>query len=244
MNSRLTPAKRWKNSCGTRPKIRPARGRERFLAPLVSGSGKLEAMEFFRRVTGPVRRLGVFPGTFNPVTVAHLALAEAAVASLDEVLFVLPREFPHKPYSGASFADRIGMLGAALADAPSFSLASTEGGLFADIAVECRQEYGEGVHLAFLCGRDAAERVVDWDYGQPGAFAGMLRGFDMLVAARGGDYRPAGQIRESVRRLELEPEFSGVSATEIRRRLACGEAWEHMVPPEIREMVRRLYRAR
>ena len=136
------------------------------------------------------------------------------------------------------------MLGAALADAPSFSLASSEGGLFADIAVECRREYGEGVHLSFLCGRDAAERVVSWDYGEPGAIAGMLRGFDMLVAARDGDYLPSPLVRESVRGLELEPEFDGVSATEIRRRLACGGPWEHMAPAKIREMVRRVYRPR
>ena len=116
-------------------------------------------MEFFRRVPGPPARLGVFPGTFNPVTVAHLALAKAALDSVDEVLFVLPREFPHKRYSGASFEERVEMLCASLADAPAFSLAATAGGLFAEIAVECRQAYGEGVHLSFLCGRDAAERV-------------------------------------------------------------------------------------
>ena len=41
--------------------------------------------------------------------------------SVDEVLFVLPREFPHKEYSGASFVERIEMLRAAVADGPAFS---------------------------------------------------------------------------------------------------------------------------
>src|ERR1039457_6424431 len=98
-------------------------------------------MEFFRRAPGRPARLGVFPGTFNPVTVAHMALAGAALSSVDEVVFALPREFPHKPYSGATFTERIEMLAAAIADQPAFSLASTEGGLFAEIAVECRQAY-------------------------------------------------------------------------------------------------------
>ena len=199
-------------------------------------------MEFFRRAPGPPARLGVFPGTFNPVTVAHLALARAAMASVDELLFVLPREFPHKEYAGAAFTERVEMLCAALADAPAFSLASTAGGLFAEIAAECRQAYGEGIHLSFLCGRDAAERVANWDYGQPGAFAGMLRGFELLVAARGGDYAPAPQLRARVRRLELAAEFDGVSATEVRRRIARGEPWEQMAPAAIRETVRRIYR--
>jgi nicotinate-nucleotide adenylyltransferase len=160
---------------------------------------------------------------------------------VDEVLFVLPREFPHKPYSGATFAQRLEMLRASMADEPAFSLASSEGGLFAEIAAECRQAYGESVSLSFLCGRDAAERVAGWDYGEPDAFAGMLSAFDLLVAARGGDYCPAPQLGKSVRRLEFAPVFENVSATEIRRRIACGEPWEHMAPPAIRETVRRIY---
>ncbi|MGD0784120.1 MAG: adenylyltransferase/cytidyltransferase family protein, partial [Candidatus Aminicenantales bacterium] len=78
-------------------------------------------MDFFRRLSGAPARLGVLPGTFNPVTVAHLALARAALAVVDEVLFVLPREFPHKEYAGASFDQRIEMLHAALAEEDAFS---------------------------------------------------------------------------------------------------------------------------
>ncbi len=198
-------------------------------------------MEFFRRAPGPSARLGVFPGTFNPVTVAHMALAAAALSSVDEVVFVLPRDFPHKPYSGATFTQRLEMLAAAIAEEPAFSLASAKGGLFAEIAAECRQAYPQPVSLSFLCGRDAAERVAGWDYGELDAFAGMLRGFDLLVAARGGEYHPEPKIGGKVRRLELGVGFDGVSATEIRRRIASGEPWEHMVPPAVRESVRRLY---
>src|SRR5437764_13792105 len=99
-------------------------------------------------------RLGILPGTFNPPTRAHLALAEAALKHVDEVLFVLPREFPHKVYEGASFDERMEMLRAA-ADQPRFSIASTGGGLFIEIARECRETYGDAA-LCFLCGRDAA----------------------------------------------------------------------------------------
>src|SRR5215471_17562401 len=113
-------------------------------------------MEFFRRATGVPARLGIFPGTFNPVTVAHLALARAALSHVDEIVFVLPREFPHKNYSGASFEDRVAMLLAA-AIATAFSIATTESGLFIDIVRECRAAYGDDVRLACLCGRDAAE---------------------------------------------------------------------------------------
>src|ERR1039457_6294466 len=99
-------------------------------------------MEFLWRSAGRHGRLGVFPGTFNPVTVAHVALAEGALAVVDEVVFVLPRQFPHKTYSGASFEQRVELLCMALEGRPRFSVAASEGGLFAEIAGECRDVYG------------------------------------------------------------------------------------------------------
>jgi nicotinic acid mononucleotide adenylyltransferase len=110
-----------------------------------------------------------------------------------------------------------------------------------DIAAECRQAYGADVRLSFLCGRDAAERVAGWDYGRPDAFAGMLGDFGLLVAARGGGYRPPPPIQAAVRHLALAPEFDGVSATEVRLRVARGAPWEHMVPDAIRERVASIY---
>jgi nicotinate-nucleotide adenylyltransferase len=199
-------------------------------------------MEFFRRRAGSPARLGILPGTFNPVTIAHLALAEAGLRWVDEVLFVLPRELPHKEFTGASFAERIAMLGAALAGQPAFSLASSEGGLFLEIAAECRREYGADVRLWFLCGRDAAERIVDWDYGQPGALRAMLRGFGLLVAGREGSYNPPPEIRQAIHPLELPGEYDAVSATGVREGIARGEPGDLMIPEAARALARRIYR--
>src|SRR5580658_5803721 len=106
-------------------------------------------MEFIRRsgarsstALRPPKRVGILPGAFNPVTVAHLALARAALSQVAEVVFVLPQVFPHKPYHGAQFAARVEMLRAAIADEPAFSLAAADGGLFVEIAAECRKTYG------------------------------------------------------------------------------------------------------
>jgi nicotinate-nucleotide adenylyltransferase len=196
-------------------------------------------MLFFRRASVAAKRLGILPGSFNPVTVAHLALARAALAHVDEVVFVLPRVFPHKDYSGASFDDRVAMLRAAV-DEPAFSIATADGGMFIEIARECRAAYGADVGLAFLCGRDAAERIAGWDYGRPEAFAEMLGEFELLVAERDGRYEPAPEHSGAVRRLEA-PGTEAVSATEIRERAARGEAWEHLVPAAARELARRVY---
>jgi nicotinate-nucleotide adenylyltransferase len=196
-------------------------------------------MVFLRRASIAPKRLGIFPGAFNPVTVAHVALAQAALAHVDEVVFVLPRVFPHKDYAGASFDDRLAMLDAALDD-PAFSIATTDAGLFVDIASECRAEYGDGVGIALLCGRDAAERIAGWDYGRPDAFAEMLRGFDLLVAARDGQYDPPAEFAPAIRRLNPAGTES-VSATDVRERANRGEAWEHLVPAAARALARRIY---
>ena len=200
-------------------------------------------MEFFWRSPGRPGRLGVFPGTFNPVTVAHMALAEGALAVADEVVFVLPRQFPHKAYRGASFVQRAELLGLAVGGRPRYSVAASEGGLFAEIADECREAYGAEVRLSFLCGRDAAERVANWDYGKPGAFQEMLRQFDVLVAARSGEYAAPESLAGSFGRLELTGAWDHVSASEVRRRIGQGEPWEHLVPPAIRRRVGEIYGA-
>lgn len=186
-------------------------------------------------------RLGILPGTFNPITVAHVALARAALSHVDEVVYILPRVFPHKPYDRASFAQRVQLLSEAAGQDPGFSVAAADGGLFVEIAAECRAAYGNQVAFTFLCGRDAAERMVNWDYGRPDALGDMLRQFDLLVAARGGEYKPPAEFRAAIRSMELAGEFDHVSATEVRGLIARGEAWEHLVPAAIRQRVKEIY---
>ena len=198
-------------------------------------------MRFLRHAANHPHRLGVLPGSFNPVTVAHLALAEAALDTVDEVVFILPRHFPHKTYSGAGFEQRAELLTMALGPQPRFSAAVSDGGLFIEIAAECRAAYGEPVRLSFLCGRDAAERIANWDYGDPDAFPRMLAAFDLLVAARGGEYSPPESLSASFARLELNGAFDHISASEVRARIAAGEPWEHLVPAAVRRRVCEIY---
>jgi nicotinate (nicotinamide) nucleotide adenylyltransferase len=198
-------------------------------------------MEFFQRAAAHPRRLGVFPGTFNPPTRAHVALARAALASVDEVVFVLPRELPHKTFEGGSFEDRVRMLEAALAGEQRFSIAASRGGLFIEIARECRDAYGPEADLYFLCGRDAAERIVNWDYGRPGAIGEQLCEYQLLVAPRQGGYDAPADLRGRIHTLDRGND--NVSASEVRRRIRRGEPWEELVPERIVGMVREIYSA-
>jgi nicotinate (nicotinamide) nucleotide adenylyltransferase len=193
-------------------------------------------MQFYRRPESAPATLGILPGTFNPITVAHLALAEAGLTMVDQVLLVLPRVLPHKSWSGATFEDRLALVLDAVADQDRMAVGSTTRGLFVEIADECRHAYGSHVRLSFLCGADAAQRIANWDYGDPEAFAQMMRQFDLLVAERGD------QFALPHRPLKLAGDHATVSATEVRERIARGEPWEHLVPGRVRDRVREIYR--
>jgi nicotinate-nucleotide adenylyltransferase len=202
-------------------------------------------MQFLSRHLAQPARLGILPGSFNPPTRAHLALAEAALADLDEVVLVLPRAFPHKNYHGASFAQRAQMLLALLEHRPRLAAATTEGGLFIEIAQEFRAAYAPSVELSFVCGRDAAERMIGWNYGNPSAINEMLETFQLLVACREGAYEPPPQLRQFIRALAVPGDLDAISASDVRRRIRDGEAWQHLVPdaivPILQEM-REIYR--
>jgi nicotinic acid mononucleotide adenylyltransferase len=170
-----------------------------------------------------------------------MALARAALSEVEEVLFVLPRAFPHKAYEQVGLEDRLRMVELAIAGEARFQAAVTDGGLFIDIAREVRSHYGGSASVVILCGRDAAERIIHWDYGAPGAFAAMLEEFELLVAARHGGYDPPAEYRSRIRTLELDQNWDHVSATEVRRRIAAGQDWAHMVPATIVEMVGNFY---
>jgi len=189
------------------------------------------------------RKLGVLPGSFNPPTVAHVELAQAAAAHVDEVLLVVPSVFPHKDYSGATMEQRVVMLESAGLTVPH-SIATTGQGLFVDIARECREHYAAGsarVQVYFLCGRDAAERILAWDYGRPGVVEEMLQDFELLVAPRGGHFEPPPEFRHRIHSLALAGEHDSVSSSEVRERIARGQRWEHLVPEPIVELVKAIY---
>jgi nicotinate (nicotinamide) nucleotide adenylyltransferase len=198
-------------------------------------------MVLIRRAAAKPAKLGVFPGTFNPPTRAHFALAHAALAAVDEVVFVLPRVLPHKAWEGASFEDRVRMLEAAAGGEPRFSIAASERGLFIEIARECREAYGPDPELYFLCGRDAAERIVNWKYESQGAIREQLAEFQLLVAPRLGNYQPPGDLRARIHPLAVPGGYHTHSASEVRRRIKAGESWETWVPEAAVELVRAAY---
>jgi len=182
-----------------------------------------------------VKRIGVLAGAFNPVTRAHAELARAARRMVDEIVCVVPRVYPHKEFHGATLEQRIEMIARTkLADRVEI----VDSGLFIDIA---RSLYQRDATLEFICGADAAERVIAWDYGEAGAIDGMLEEFSFIVAPRATEFAAPEHLRHRVRALDVAPGLEDVSSTEVRERIAAGKPWEHLVPESIVDLVHAIY---
>lgn len=187
-----------------------------------------------------MERLGILSGSFNPPTIAHVELLRAAQPFVDRLHCVVPRVFPHKDFFGATLEQRLEMVRLATRDLEC-SVAPTAHGLFVEIAREYRERHGRDTRLFFLCGADAAERVIGWDYGEPGFVERMLQELELLVAPRKGEYYPPDHLRKRVHALKMEDDHHSVSSTEVRERIARGEEWEYLVPESIVEMARAIY---
>ena len=140
--------------------------------------------------------------------------------------------FPHKEYSGATLEARAEMGERRLKGMRGIpARGDGRGGCLSTLSREASGGvYGSGVELYFLCGRDAAERIVHWDYGAGEGIREQLETFSLLVASRGGDYEASAEIRDRVRLIGLPGGLDGVSSSEVRRRIRCGEEWEDLAP--------------
>jgi nicotinate (nicotinamide) nucleotide adenylyltransferase len=189
---------------------------------------------------GRPSKIALFPGAWNPPTVAHEAIARAALGHVDEVVWLLPRAFPHKAFEGANFEQRIAMLRRLTSGESQFSVAIADGGLYFEMAEEARAFYGCEAEIALLCGRDAAERIATWDYGRPGVFDEMVDRYRLLVAGRAGDYLPHAKHADRV--VPLRVDLDQVSSTEIRQRMAGGANWRELVPDSVADLAHEIYR--
>ncbi len=163
----------------------------------------------------------------------------AALEYVDQVVLVLPERFPHKSFDGASLEQRAGMLVRLAVSDGRLGVAVAERGLFDDVAREALECF-PSASVSLICGRDAAERILAWDYGSDDFVMGMLSRFRLLVADRGGVYSPPAHLNHAVRCLPMG-NFDDFSSTLVRECIACGKPWRHLVPEAIHDLVAAAY---
>src|SRR4051794_31480590 len=123
--------------------------------------------------------IGVYPGSFNPPTVAHLAIAEAAVlqCGLDRVDLVISRHALGKDPAGlVALEHRVAVLDEIAATRPWLSTAVSDDRLVADLA--------RGYDVVVL-GADKWAQVADdaWYDGDPRRRDAVVAGLPRLALA-------------------------------------------------------------
>jgi hypothetical protein len=150
----------------------------------------------------------VYPGSFNPPTVAHLAIAQAAIeqCELDRIDLVLSRDTLGKDDTGlVPIEHRLAVLEAIAATRPWIGARITEARLIADIAA--------GYDVIVL-GADKWAQVID-----PAWYGGSVAARDALVArlpAVACAPRPPDPVPPGAIELDIHPSHQGVSASAVR----------------------------
>ncbi len=211
-----------------------------------------------RKGKGVPAGIGIMGGSFDPIHLGHLIVAERAAEALgaDRVLFIPCNIPPHKDAAGlTSGRHRLRMIALAAAGNPKFRASDIElrrGGVSYTVETieELRRIHGPGTRLWFIIGADSLRELDAWrDYrrllrlctvvtaGRPGAEIDGWRG------ARGA-FSPGELAR--LRRHFLDAPLIGISSSEIRRRRRAGMSIRYLVPPAVERYIAAhgLYRGR
>jgi nicotinate-nucleotide adenylyltransferase len=187
-------------------------------------------------------KIGLLGGSFDPVHLAHTALARAAYCSLglDKVeLIPAANPWQRKPLS-ASAEHRIAMLELAVRHDDHLAINSLEiarGGK--TYTIDTLHALAPGHQYHWILGSDQLSRFCSWHRWEEIAAAVTL-----VVAQRPGSSLAAPEelarhLDELGRSLLILP-FSPmpVSATDIRRRIACGESTDGLLDTAVARYIR------
>jgi len=188
-------------------------------------------------------RIGIYGGSFDPVHLGHLLVAQAAVEELGlgRLFFIPAAQSPFKPeHRPAPAAVRLQLLRLALAGQTHCEVDDQEirrGGISYTVETlrDYRRRFPQG-ELFYLIGADNAAKLNEW------RDAGELAGLAEFVALP----RPGGTpavFPPPFRGRRLQGFPLGVSSSEIRARVKAGLPVAHLVPPLVGEAIRaaRLY---
>ena len=190
------------------------------------------------RLTGAT---GVFGGTFDPIHLAHLAVAEAArdAFGLRRVLFIPAAQPPHKPGRDISpVEDRLAMVEAAVEGNPAFEISRLEiersGPSYTVDTLTALCEAAPGDRLALILSAESYSEFGSWH--EPRRILDLAA---LIVAPRVGyaDADPdliARQFPEArVTVAFMDGPRIRLSASEIRQRAADGRSVRYLVPDAV-----------
>jgi nicotinate-nucleotide adenylyltransferase len=185
-------------------------------------------------------RIGVLGGTFDPIHVAHLLLAEQAREQLvlDKVLLVPAGDPWRKADRDISPAmQRLEMVRRAAAGNPYLEVDDRElrreGPTYTvDTLRELRGEMEADDDLFLILGEDALIDLPNWR--DPAALAEYA---SIAVAPREGFAEPTTLPFDPTLVQRIDMPFVDISATDLRRRARLGQSLRYMVPDAVIDFI-------
>lgn len=188
-------------------------------------------------------RIGLFGGSFDPVHLGHLLVAQAACEELGlaRLFFIPAAQSPFKPgLESAPAAMRLTMLRLALAGECRNEVDAQEtrrGGV--SYTIDTVRDYAArfpGAELFYLIGADHLVKLPQWREADE-----LARMIEFVVIPRPGQNLTAPTAPFQIRTLQGFP--LAVSSSQIRARVRAGRTIRHLVPAPVAELIHnnRLY---
>ncbi len=213
-------------------------------------------------------KTGILGGTFNPVHMAHLAIAEEVKQAfqLDRVLFIPAADPPHKDVAGeVSFQHRLAMVKLAIQDNPDFQVSDLEirrhGKSYSVDTLEILKQKDPDGELFFIVGLDSYRDIASWkEFGRIFSLCQLVvttrPGVEVsdplapLPVAMHSDFcydEKSKKIRHKSGNYVffLSKTKLDISSTRIRKLLHAGQSVTGLIPSEVSDYIKKnhLYRS-
>ena len=183
------------------------------------------------------RKTGLFFGSFNPVHVGHMILANfmATRTGLDEVWLIVSPQNPFKKRSSlARDHDRLHLVKLAIGDTPRLKASDVEFNLpkpsyTIDTLAVLREKHPNRA-FSLIMGSDNVATLHKWKN-----YEVILRDYDIHVYLRPDN--PPGELADHERVTIYEAPLMHLSATYIRGAIKAGKSVRYLVPDAVAEEI-------
>lgn len=192
------------------------------------------------------RRIGIFGGSFNPIHIGHLVIAEAAWQefSLDKVIFVPTGDTPNKDMHHISKYMRYEMVVKAIEGNSRFAVSPIERdrtgpSYTVDTIHMFREQFGKEDQLYFICGTDSIADLPNWKYNVE-----LLKCCEFISASRPGNEEEIirsvsyfGALGKEKIHFLRSPELN-ISSTILRGLIAKNKSVKYLVPDAVIQFIK------
>jgi GTP-binding protein len=192
-------------------------------------------------------KIGILGGTFDPVHLGHLMIAEEAKTALElsEVLLIPAGQPMSRPNENVTPAKhRLAMLQLAVEGSPYLKVSTVEierqGPSYTVDTIEQIRKKSGGDEIYFILGWDSLAQLPDWH--EPSKIINLCT---LVVVPRPGYAKPSLKTLEGVlpgisqNVIFLDKPRVDISATTIRDLAAQGESIDHLVPEAVARYIKK-----